>query len=231
LVQKESHTWFRNKVVTMVDDHDQVRKGGDKARFCAGGVPAALAIAVLGLNTTTLGIPCIYYGSEQGFDGAGPSDQFLRETMFGGAYGAFQTTDRHFFDEDAPIYRGLATLLQVRRQTLALRRGRQYLREISGNGVDFGLPRPIDGPLRSVVPWSRLFDETEVVCALNTDAEQSRSAWVTVDAGLHRAGGTLRCVYSSEPAMVGTSATIEARNGKAARLEVPAAGLVIYTSR
>ena len=36
LVQKESHIWFRNKVVTLFDDHDQVRKGGYKARFCAG---------------------------------------------------------------------------------------------------------------------------------------------------------------------------------------------------
>jgi glycosidase len=36
LVQKESHVWFKNKVVTVFDDHDQVRKGRDKARFCAG---------------------------------------------------------------------------------------------------------------------------------------------------------------------------------------------------
>ncbi len=30
LVQKESHIWFRNKVVTLFDDHDQVRKGPTK---------------------------------------------------------------------------------------------------------------------------------------------------------------------------------------------------------
>jgi hypothetical protein len=35
LVQKESHIWFRNKVVTMFDDHDQVRKGSRRARCCA----------------------------------------------------------------------------------------------------------------------------------------------------------------------------------------------------
>ena len=28
------HRWYRNKVVTLVDDHDQVRKGGSKMRFC-----------------------------------------------------------------------------------------------------------------------------------------------------------------------------------------------------
>jgi glycosidase len=34
-VGKESHTWFRNKVLTMIDDHDQIRKGNNKASFCA----------------------------------------------------------------------------------------------------------------------------------------------------------------------------------------------------
>ena len=33
LVQKHSHVWFRDKVVTMIDDHDQVRKGNNKARL------------------------------------------------------------------------------------------------------------------------------------------------------------------------------------------------------
>jgi hypothetical protein len=228
LVQKESHTWFRNTVVTMVDDHDQVRKGRDKARFSAGGVPASLAVAVLALNATTLGIPCVYYGSEQGFAGSGPSDQFLRETMFGGEYGAFQSRHRHFFDEDGPIYRGLAAVLGVRRQHLALRRGRQYLRAISGNGVHFGPPRSMGGPLRSVVPWSRLFDESEVLCAINTDADGATTAWVTIDDGLHRAGDLLRCVHSTDPAQVGDTFVVEPRNGKAVRLTVPPGGFVVY---
>lgn len=228
LVQKDSHTWFRNTVVTMVDDHDQVRKGGDKARFSAADVPASLAVTVLALNATTLGIPCIYYGSEQGFDGSGPSDQFLRETMFGGEYGAFQSRDRHFFNEDSPIYRGLADVLGVRRRHLALRRGRQYLRAISGNGVDFGLPRLMGGQLRSVVPWSRLFAEREVVCALNTDADNATTAWVTIDDGLHRAGDLVRCVYSSDRTQIGDTVVVEARNGKAVRLTVPAGGFVVF---
>ena len=35
LIGKDSHTWLRDTVVTSVDDHDQVRKGSAKARFCA----------------------------------------------------------------------------------------------------------------------------------------------------------------------------------------------------
>ena len=129
LVQKESHIWFRNKVVTLFDDHDQVRKGGYKARFCAGDPAwARLLLNVLALNATTLGIPCIYYGSEQGFDGEGDSDRYIREAMFGGEFGAFRTRGRHFFNENNPVYQELSKILALRKQKIALRRGRQYLR-------------------------------------------------------------------------------------------------------
>jgi glycosidase len=228
LVQKESHTWFRNKVVTMFDDHDQVRKGEDKARFCADVGADRQVLSALALNATTLGIPCVYYGTEQGFDGRGRSDQFLRETMFGGEYGAFQSHGRHFFREDGAIYQELSKILRVRRQKLALRRGRQYLRQISGDGVNFGPPRLVGQQIHSVVPWSRILDETELVAAINTDAQLSRGAWVTIDNELHRGGESLRCVYSTNAAEIGRTVTVEARNGKAVQLTVPPAGFVIY---
>src|SRR6266849_9146811 len=84
-VQKDSHVWFRNKVVTMIDDHDQIRKGDNKARFSANDQGDKLMVSAIALNLCTLGIPCIYYGSEQGFDGAGGNDLYIREAMFGGA--------------------------------------------------------------------------------------------------------------------------------------------------
>src|SRR5262245_5548364 len=37
LVRKDSHAWFRNKVVTSVDDHDHVDQGGHKRRFASAG--------------------------------------------------------------------------------------------------------------------------------------------------------------------------------------------------
>jgi glycosidase len=228
VVRKESHVWFRNRVVTVIDDHDQVRKGQQKARFCAGDDrQRRLALPALALNAMTLGIPCIYYGSEQGFDGAGGDDRYIREAMFGGEFGPFRSRKRHCFAEEGPLYRELARILDIRRREATLRRGRQYLREISGDGVHFGLPVPIGGELRSVVAWSRIFDEQELVLAINTDPDQERSTWVTVDDGLHRVDDVLTCVYPGD----GTTpreARAEARNGKAVRLTVPAAGFVIY---
>ena len=248
LVRKDSHVWFRDKVVTVYDDHDQVRKGANKARFCADADGKRLALAVLALNTTTLGIPCVYYGSEQALDGAtaiselleggpaplngpGDSDQYIREAMFGGGFGAFASTDRHVFDESHPLYVELGKILALRRRPefIGLRRGRQYLREISGDGVTFGLPRRIGGGrMLSVVPWSRLFLDTETVCAINTDPDNERTAWVTVDAGIHAPGEALACHYSSDPGQIGTTVTVEARNGLAAPLTVPPGGFVIY---
>jgi hypothetical protein len=86
----------------------------------------------------------------------------------------------------------------------------------------------LGGSLRSVVPWSRLFNGQEVLCAINTDPDQPRTAWVTIDHGLHDAGQELRCVYSTDLAQRGTSLTVEERNGKAVHLSVPPAGVVVY---
>src|SRR5829696_4280207 len=129
-VGEGSHTWFRDHVVTSYDDHDQVRRGSDKARFAADADGRALAAAVVAANVTTLGIPCIYYGSEQRLDGRGGNDRYIREAMFGGAFGAFRSAGRHCFDETGDVYAEVAGVLAVRRQEVALRRGRQYLREI-----------------------------------------------------------------------------------------------------
>lgn len=228
-IGKDTHTWFRNKVVTLYDDHDQVRKGNHKARFCDGGA-SGLAAGALVLNALTLGIPCIYYGSEQGFDGAGDNDRYIREAMFGGDFGAFRSRGRHCFDESHPLYGELARLLAVRRREIALRRGRQYLRAISGNGVDFGEPRMIDGELRSVVAWSRLFNDREWLCAINTDPQQSRAAWVGLDFDLQQPGQRLVCLHASDPALVGSEIVVGAPrpDWRAVWLDLPAAACAVY---
>jgi len=230
LVQKESHIWFRNKVVTLYDDHDQVRKGTHKARFCAGD-PAwrKLALNVLALISTTLGIPCIYYGSEQGFDGEGDNDRYIREAMFGGEFGAFRSRDRHCFDEDNPLYKELAKILALRKEKIALRRGRQYLREISGDGQSFGLPQVIGERMLSVVPWTRLFDDQHLLAAINTDPDNPRTAWVDLEPDQCPVEARLTCLYSTDPAQIGQELVVEVIAGRnAVQLSVPSAGFVVF---
>jgi hypothetical protein len=120
-------------------------------------------------------------------------------------------------------------LLTVRKQKIALRRGRQYLREISGNGVDFGLPVMIGGEIRSVVPWLRLFDDQELLCAINTDPDQTRSAWVDLPLDQNGLGDRLRCIYSTQREQEGREIEVQQTGGRlAVMVEVPAASFVIF---
>ena len=83
----------------------------------------------------------------------------------------------------------------------------------------------------SVVSWSRLFNDSETLLAINTDPFQPKSAWVIVDNDLHTAGNELTCVYSTDPAEIGVKAAIELvkdRAAKAVSVSVSAAGFAIY---
>ncbi len=86
----------------------------------------------------------------------------------------------------------------------------------------------LGGQIRSVIPWSRIFNDQEILLAMNTDYAAPRSAWVTVDDGLHQVGHTLTCLFSTNAGQIGQETTVESRNGKAVVLTLPAGGFVIY---
>jgi glycosidase len=228
--------WYRNQVVTLVDDHDQVRKWTAKCRFCGDDENRDLAFNVMAAQLTTAGIPCIYYGSEQGFDSGGrPSnlDLVLRENMFGGLFGGLCTQGRHFFDEQSHLYRALASLTELRKRMLTLRRGSQVLHRISGDGVNFGHPRRIGGDkMRSLVCWSRLFLDQESLVVFNTDESNTSKAWSTVAPLLRVDGDRFQLIFFHAPkpaASPATTLTVEQRAGSpTVRLELPPAGFAIY---
>ncbi len=171
--------------VTFVDNHDQV--GRDKKRFLAGSPYPQQAVLACAYLLTAQGVPCIYYGTEQGLDGAGQDDGAVRECLFGGKWGAFDTTGAHVFDPGNPIYRGIGAVAKARANEPALRYGRQYFRPISGNGYDFGLP--VDG--RCTLAFSRILDSEEVLVCLNLD-DRPRNDFVTVDGNLSAPGRVMR---------------------------------------
>jgi glycosidase len=99
----ESHRALGDRHVSILDDHDHVF--GSKVRFSAE-IPDGSPVkdhqiaAATAFQLFTLGVPCIYYGSEQAFagpaqnqqpfllaegwnDGNNHGDRFLREAMFG----------------------------------------------------------------------------------------------------------------------------------------------------
>jgi len=171
--------------VTFVDNHDQMAR--PFRRFMNGVTDWKQAVLAIGYLLCNMGIPCIYYGTEQGFDGGGKSDLYVREAMFGGKWGAFDTTGVHFFNPDNPIYKGIARVAAIRSQEKTLCFGREYFREIAGDGQNFG--NPIDG--KCTLAFSRVFDVDEMVICMNLDMEK-RNDWIAVDARLSPPGSTMK---------------------------------------
>ena len=180
--------------VTFADNHDR------NQRFLHNDPYPQQALLAVGYLLTCQGVPCIYYGTEQGFDSGGGDDSYVRECMFGGQWGAFDTTGQHFFNPAAPLYSGIADVATVRAAQPALRYGRQYFREISGNGRDFG--HPLDG--RCTLAYSRILDTEEVLVALNLDSS-GRNDCITVDHRLSAPGRTMSDLLTGKRYMVETT--------------------------
>lgn len=202
--------------VTFIDNHDQMAR--PYRRFMHNNPhwrQAALAATYL---LTSQGIPCLYYGTEQGFDGGGDNDVYVRECMFGGQWGAFGSQGMHCFNPQHPIYLAIQAVARVRAEQPALRYGRQYFREIALDGQNFHHPQ--DG--RCTLAWSRILDSHEVLVALNLDSG-ARSDFITVDRNLSAPGRRLRNLLAPDQ-----SFEVIENNGRACmRLPLPEHGMAI----
>jgi glycosidase len=94
-----------HRMPSFVDNHDV-------DRFLAGGDEAGLRLALFAIHALP-GIPVIYYGTEQGFTEP-------RAAMFAAGYGS---GGRDHFDPQAPLYRELKRLAELRRTHPTLSRG------------------------------------------------------------------------------------------------------------
>jgi hypothetical protein len=152
--------------------------------------------------------------------------------MFGGQFGGLSTQGRHFFNEDGELYGALAALIELRKKLLPLRRGRQVLHNISADGVNFGVPHRLGDRMRSLVSWSRLFIDDEVLVALNTDEGQELTAYSTVAPVFRVEGDQLQRIfwYAPKPAQPPPpSLTVERKSGLlAVRMTLPPAGFAMY---
>jgi len=199
-------------LVTFVDNHDSFWQPG---RFGADNAPVAQIIGGIGFLICALGTPCLYYGTEQGFQGKG-SDNAMRETMFDQA-----TPGRNLLNTNCTIYRRIAEIAGIMRTTPHLRFGRMYYRQISGDGEHFGFPYGTTYTLA----FSRLLWGSEVLVAYNVSG-QPRQDRVIVDASYHEEPGSKLMSY-----LYGGTGSVEVQQaGSGARfvqLDLPAYGFVI----
>jgi hypothetical protein len=111
-------------------------------------------------------------------------------------FGPFGTAGHHCFDDNHPVYKRIAAAAALRSKYPALRCGRQYLRCISF------LNKPFDfyGP-GEITAWSRILDDEELLCVMNTNGTELRGAEVIVDAALNSGGsGVMTVVLNSAQA-------------------------------
>jgi hypothetical protein len=86
-------------------------------------------------------------------------------------------------------------LTDLRESQPCLRYGRQYFRQCSGNGIDFGYSPDPGG----VIAFSRILNDREVLVAINTSTTQPNTVHVVVDWNLNPNGRTWSVLLSSEP--------------------------------
>ena len=178
-----SHGDATRYFVTFLDNHDVKERirYADPANPTQYDDQVTLGVACL---FSLPGIPCVYYGTEQGLHGAG-SDPAVREALWGGPG----------FGQNVAYYQHISQIAAVRRESPALRYGRFYFRPISGDGQHFGVSTFLNGTLA----FSRILMDQEIVVVANTDTVNPCVVYVIVDITLNNPGDQLRVLYSNKP--------------------------------
>lgn len=164
--------------VTFLENHDL------NYRFATSCRPEQVTLALTCLFTLQ-GIPCIYYGMEQGFNDSGSTRESVRECLW--RTPVFTQSPQH------PLYRTIRALSGLRREQPALRYGRVYFRQLTGNGFDFGFSEYAPG----VLAFSRLLNDSELLIVANTNQTDPIRVEVVVDRHLYANSRQPRVLYSN----------------------------------
>ena len=174
-------------LVTFLDNHDQI---GDefKHRFGYNAEPQQI-IAGAAFLLCALGTPCIYYGTEQGFEGCGRDDRYIRECMF-------NPNDKttNLLNEQSEIYKTIASIAQFRNESNVLKFGRMFIRESSMNGIHFHLPECH----KCTLAFSRILYDQEIVFVFNSSMSDVKEEYILVDSELNRDKKFMTGVYGKK---------------------------------
>jgi glycosidase len=171
--------------VSFLDNHDQ------KERIKHPDTPSPQVSLAIALLFTLQGIPCVYYGTEQGLSGtvdaAGNPDLTANESSREALWGR-----PNAFDKNSPMFKVIQALSKLRDREPPLTYGRLYFREISGNGTDFGHSYGKGG----LITFSRILVDREIVIVANTGMQVFNGS-VIVDQDLHANPRKMQIEYSN----------------------------------
>ncbi|UJR86649.1 alpha-amylase family glycosyl hydrolase [Sandaracinus amylolyticus] len=146
------------QLVTFIDNHDV-------PRFLSTGASVESLHAALFHLLTWDGVPCLYYGTEQLFDGG--ADPANREDMWDGnpARGLAP------FDTENPTFEHVRSLIALRRAHPALRRGRTTIR--------WATDRERGASDHGLLAFERETTDETLLVVLNTAADQTSTTCTT----------------------------------------------------
>jgi glycosidase len=173
-----------NFFVTFLDNHDQNRRFYYRDPQQPDAYDDQVSLGV-GCLFSLPGVPCLYYGTEQGLSGGGSSSEWVREALWG---------KPDAFSQASVYFQAIQRLSLVRNTQPALRYGRPYPRPISGDGVHFGISTLAPG----ILSHSRILSDQEVLIVANTSTQNSWAGAVLVDETLNPAGKQFRVLYSNQ---------------------------------
>lgn len=171
----------QTSLVNFIDNHDiprfQYQQSGDDN----------LRAALIYLMTED-GIPCLYYGTEQGFNGG--NDPANREPLW--------TTN---FDTNGELFQHTAELIALRKELVALRRGDMEIRWVT--------PRTDGEEDADMLAFQRTYDADSALVVIHTDAGTSHTSFQGNDMPVDFPEGTvLRAAFPA-----GDERTWTVRNG------------------
>ncbi len=179
-----SHGEASRYFVTFLDNHDQ----RERFFFSPSGAPTRFEDQLtlgIGCLFALQGVPCLYYGTEQGLHGSGNQDLAVREALWG---------KPDAFNRGQAAYRAIAGLAAVRQSQPALRYGRQYFRPLSGDGIHFGISRFPAG----VLAFSRILNDQELVVVANTQTQADWTGEVIVDLALNSTPSNYEVLFTNK---------------------------------
>jgi len=179
-----THGDATNYFVTFLDNHDQTQRFYYSPAADPHGFDDQLTLGLVCLFGLQ-GIPCLYYGTEQGLHGSGNAPEAVREALWGKSAP---------FDQSSGFYSAIKAIASVRNTQPALRYGRQYFRPLSGDGITFSISQTSPG----ILAYSRLLSNIEVVVVANTTG-QSGTLAILVDGIINAPGDPYQVLYSNKP--------------------------------
>ena len=217
-----SHRNWGSKHMSICNDHDHVF--GAKLRFAADAANDHQGAAAAALQLFCLGIPCIYYGTEQGLasgaepderkylQGWGSNDCLLREAMFGpehpratGYYGTQGEMDPDhigFGPHGTSGWHVFNTGHPIYTRISQLAGVRQTFkplrrgRQYQRRISNFGNPFAF-GSDGEIVAWSRIFDDQELLVVVNPHGTDRRGGRIVIDGRL--SSGGMEIVVNTDP--------------------------------